>query len=150
MLVAFDTSVIVPALTIAHPKHADSKYWLDRIRSTSDNGTTTWHAMAETWSVLTRLPLLPRLSGEVAREVVSRLEPILNPTILRDQHYRDAMKRSAMTGVRSGALYDALHLICAESISADLFLTYNLKDFERLAIPSSPRIITPKNARDVS
>ena len=44
---------------------------------------------------------------------------------------------------KSGVVYDALHLIEAERSIADIFLTFNPSDFERLAVGTTPRILVP-------
>ncbi len=51
--------------------------------------------------------------------------------------------RCSARAVRSGAIYDALHLISAETENCDLLLTFNLDDFVRLSEPDGPRIIAP-------
>ena len=43
----------------------------------------------------------------------------------------------------SCVVYDALHLVEAERAGADVFLTFNPSDFERLAVGSKPRIVVP-------
>jgi predicted nucleic acid-binding protein len=40
-------------------------------------------------------------------------------------------------------VYDALHLVEAERAGADVFLTFNPSDFERLAVGLKPRIVVP-------
>jgi hypothetical protein len=52
-------------------------------------------------------------------------------------------RRCSGRGLRSGAIYDALHLLAAEREAADIFLTFNVDDFRRLAEPTSPRVLAP-------
>jgi hypothetical protein len=57
--------------------------------------------------------------------------------------YPAAVTRCNARSLRSGAVYDALHLITAELESADLLLTFNVGDFARMSEPDGPRIIAP-------
>jgi hypothetical protein len=45
--------------------------------------------------------------------------------------------------LKSGVIFDALHLIEAERTGADAFSTFNPSDVERLAASSKPRIVVP-------
>lgn len=89
------------------------------------------------------MPLVPRLSTAQAEQVVLRLKEIL---ILREPTqaiYRTALKRAAEGEIRSGGVFDALHLISAERAGAEIFLTFNLGDFARLSRSESPRVASP-------
>ncbi len=143
MKVAFDTSVLVPALVRAHAFHARADVWLQGAVDGSLSASTGWHAVAETWSVLTRLPLTPPLTGERARLVVERIRSCVALVEPDAQIYDLALRRCATMGLRSGAIFDALHLISAERVGADLFLTFNRQDFERLRTDRSPRLVVP-------
>ncbi|HUO85321.1 MAG TPA: PIN domain-containing protein [Thermoanaerobaculia bacterium] len=143
MKVAFDTSVLVAALVAHHPHHERSIVWIDAAARRAIEGIASWHALAETFAVLTRLPLLPRVSSPQAEEVTLRLKDILLLREPTSSMYRAALRRAADRGVRSGALFDALHLTTAERAGADLLLSFNLDDFARLATPDSPRIAAP-------
>lgn len=57
--------------------------------------------------------------------------------------YREALKISARRGLRSGAIFDALHYVVAAAENADALVTFNRKDFERLASEGKPRIVVP-------
>ncbi|MEI9937317.1 MAG: hypothetical protein WDO69_08825 [Pseudomonadota bacterium] len=45
--------------------------------------------------------------------------------------------------MKSGVVFDALHLLDAEQAGADVFLTFNPSDFTRLAVESSPPVVVP-------
>lgn len=62
MKVAFDTSVLVAVLHRAHPHHARAVAWIDAVAEGHATGLITCHALAELWSVLTRLPGAGRIS----------------------------------------------------------------------------------------
>jgi predicted nucleic acid-binding protein len=143
MKVAFDTSVLVAGLVGAHPQHARSRRWLAAARSGAVDGLMSWHAVAETWSVLTRLPLEPSISGEVARGLLETIRSFIAPIEPDVGIYERAIARCATRGFRSGTIFDALHLATAEASAADAVLTWNRYDFERLAVAGGPRIASP-------
>ncbi|MBI2894367.1 MAG: PIN domain-containing protein [Deltaproteobacteria bacterium] len=141
MKVAFDTSVIVPSVVEGHPQHARAAFWFRDRRGLVR--IASWHAYAESWAVLTALPIEPRVSGEVAAAVLERLRRSVSFVPPRGSVYTAAVARCCSRGARSGAVYDALHLVTAESEDAELFLTFNVDDFRRLAEPDGPRILAP-------
>ena len=141
MKVAFDTSVIVAALLEQHPDHRRARWWLATGRRLER--VASWHAYAEVWAVLTALPIEPRVSPEVAVAVLERVRRSLHFAAARAATYPTAVRRCSARGLRSGAVYDALHLVTAEIEAADLFLTFNLDDFTRLAEPGGPRLAAP-------
>lgn len=138
MKIAFDTSVLVAGSVTSHPEFARAAAWLDAADRGDIEFVWASHAYAETWSVLTRLPLAERLDPDAVSSVLDSLTALRPPTSTLLADYRDAATRCAAAGVRSGAIFDALHLTIAERESVDALLTLNLKDFERL----SPRIRT--------
>jgi predicted nucleic acid-binding protein len=138
---ALDTSVLVAGVIEAHPQHARANWWLKPRRRIER--IAAWHAYAETWAVLTALPIEPRISGEVAAAVLERVRRTVRFVAPRVGTYPDAVARCNARSLRSGAVYDALHLLTAERQSADLLLTFNVADFARIAEPDGPRIIAP-------
>jgi predicted nucleic acid-binding protein len=49
--------------------------------------------------------------------------------------YLEALRAASSRGVAGGAVYDAVIAACAEKASATAVLTFNRRDFERLASP---------------
>jgi predicted nucleic acid-binding protein len=139
--VALDTSVIVAAVVEEHPHHVRARWWLRARRNIEP--VASWHAYAEVWAVLTALPIEPRVSGEVAAAVLDRVRGLLRFVAPRAATYPTAVRRCTARGLRSGVIYDALHLVTAEGESAELFLTFNVDDFARLSEPNGPRIVAP-------
>ncbi|GAB94657.1 putative nucleic acid-binding protein [Kineosphaera limosa] len=99
--VAVDTSVAVPLLVATHPAH-------DRVQEWARGRTLTLggHALAETFSVLTRLPGDARLLPEDAAGLIDdnfdgslQLEAEAAATVHRE---------FAERGVAGGAVYDGL------------------------------------------
>jgi len=112
-LLALDTSVAVPLLVTTHQHHAAVVSWWDG-REIALSG----HALAETYSVLTRLP------GDV------RLEPVDAARLLKERFSaplvlgKPAASRIAETlgrlGIAGGAVYDALVALAAAEHGATL------------------------------
>jgi predicted nucleic acid-binding protein len=110
---ALDTSVAIPLLVVTHREHAAVVRWCDG-RELSLSG----HAVAETYSVLTRLPgdlrLLPEHAARLLRERFAA--PLL---LGRKVAARLPDKLSAL-GISGGAVYDALVGLAAVEHDAQL------------------------------
>jgi predicted nucleic acid-binding protein len=143
MRLAFDTSVLVAALVEPHPLHNRALPWLDAVREKRASGECSVHALAETWSVLTRLPIDPAIAPAMATVALERVAEILQPVEIDVDAYWSAIRRCSERGVRSGALFDALHLVVTESNGADALVTFNPNDFLRLTTQDSPVIVVP-------
>lgn len=89
------------------------------------------------------MPVTPRIAPGSALRVVRRLADVIRPTELAWDDYGKAIDRCVDRDVRSGGLYDGLHLIAAERDGADILLTFNTADFVRLARVPGPRILAP-------
>ena len=145
MKVAFDTSVLVAGLHRAHPHHARAVVWLDAVAEGHATGLITCHALAELWSVLTRLPGAGRVSPAQALQIVARVRGTFEVRPLEPAGYDEALQRCSDRGLASGVVFDALHLVAAEHADAAALMTFNGADFFRLITPTSPRIIIPKD-----
>jgi predicted nucleic acid-binding protein len=99
--------------------------------------------MTETWSVLTRLPVTPRITSLAAWGAVRRLRSLLTLVPPTERIYRTALARCSARRLVSGVVFDALHLVTAEEAGADAMLTFNHADFARLTEAGSPPIVVP-------
>jgi len=140
---AFDTSFLVAALIEGHVDHPRTLPWTEAVASGEIEARLSWHAAAETWSVLTRLPGTLRVQPSAASLVIDRLLETFEPAALSAATYRAALRRCAEKGLASGAVFDALHLASAEEQEVDGLVTFNGSDFERLRTPRSPEIVVP-------
>ncbi len=98
---AVDTSVAVPLLVSTHAAHgAVVRLWADRAVALSG------HALAETYSVLTRLPGDIRVSpSDAARLLEDRFAP---PLLLDSRTARRLPEVLSRMEIAGGAVYDAL------------------------------------------
>lgn len=98
--IAVDTSVAVPLVVSAHPAHEAVADWA-RGRSLTLSG----HALAETYSVLTRLPGDARLSPP---DAVTLIDSNFDDAATLDADRRHIHRELAELGIAGGAVYDAL------------------------------------------
>jgi len=111
--IAVDTSVAVPLLVQTHRDHDSVVRWWNG-RSVALAG----HALAETYSVLTRLPGDLRLiPGDAARLLGARFSAPLLLTTAKSARLPDTL---AGLGVAGGAVYDALVALAAAQHGAEL------------------------------
>jgi len=105
-LIALDTSVAVPLLVQTHRAHAEVVRWWQR-REVALSG----HALAETYSVLTRLPGDIRLApGDAARLLGQRFA---TPLLLEPRVSERLPDILAGLGIAGGAVYDAIVALAA-------------------------------------
>jgi len=141
--IAFDTSVLVAGLWEGHPHHAHAFPWLQAVESGAIQGNMTAHALAETWSVLSRLPIQPMLTGAQAEDMVRAVAALMVVHPITEAEEFKAIARCRETGAKSGAVYDALHLVTAERAGVRIMVTFNVKDFLRLRSDSPVRLVDP-------
>ena len=66
------------------------------------------------------------------------------------QTYVAAIERCSSRSLKSGAVYDALHLVEAERAGADLMLTFNPSDFLRFAEGEKPKVVIPPDPPSIN
>jgi toxin FitB len=104
--VAVDTSVAIPLLVRSHRDHAAVTRWWD-----GQQVALSGHALAETYSVLTRLPGDARLApADAARLLDARFATPLVLSAARARKLPDTLSR---LGIAGGAVYDALVALAA-------------------------------------
>jgi predicted nucleic acid-binding protein len=112
-VLALDTSVAVPLLVQTHREHAVVvRWWAGRDVALSG------HALAETYSVLTRLPGDLRLSPADAAQLLR--ERFSAPLLLRARTTRRIPEVLSELDIAGGAVYDALVALAAVEHGADL------------------------------
>lgn len=149
MRVAFDTSVIVAGSIAGHVHEPRAAVWLEAVRESRVTACTTTHALAETWATATSLPVEPQIAPVLVERLIERFREHIEIVDLTENDYHRAMRRCGERSLRSGAIYDALHLVAAERWEADIFLTFNVGDFTRLTLAGGPRITLPPDPPEV-
>jgi predicted nucleic acid-binding protein len=111
--VAVDTSVAVPLLVRSHQHHAQVVRWWD-----GQELSLSGHALAETYSVLTRLPGDARLAADDAARLLDARFAM--PLVLSAARARTVHATLSRIGVAGGAVYDALVALAAKENGAPL------------------------------
>lgn len=143
MRVSFDTSVLVAALVEELPDHGRAMGCLDRHFQNGTECCCSTHALAETYTALTSMPLQNRISPLEAAQIIE-VNLMKKFSVLEISHatYLKAIRNVAEMGFRSGMIYDALHLGCAEAAGCERIYTFNLKHFLRLE-PTGIEVLSP-------
>ena len=144
MRVLFDTSVLVASLVRSHTMHARAGSWHRKAMRGELEFLVSAHTLAELYSVLTSLPLRPRIQPPVALALVERnVRKPATVVFLDGQDYADVLGEVARLGLTGGAVYDAVIVHAARKGGADRLLTFNERHF-RLAWPEGgDRIVVP-------
>jgi predicted nucleic acid-binding protein len=128
-----DTSCLVAAVCSWHEHHAATAQDLARRARRREEMVMAAPALLEAYAVLTRLPPPHRLRPQDALAVMegswSKVEVVAVPGAATWA----LLRALPALGIAGGASYDALVAACAREAKADLILTWNLRDFERVA-----------------
>jgi predicted nucleic acid-binding protein len=112
-MLALDTSVAIPLLVNTHRQHElVVRWWGGR------DIALCGHALAETYSVLTRLPGDLRLSPVDAARLLR--ERFASPLVLGQDTFERLPDLLSAAGVAGGATYDALIALAAIEHAAEL------------------------------
>ena len=102
------------------------------------------HTLAEVYSVMTRLPVRPRIAPSQGLLFIESIRERFTTVALSEREYFEVIAAAAERGIGGGKIYDALILRCAEKSKAEAIFTWNLEDFRQLAATdSAARLRTP-------
>ena len=146
MRIALDSNTLVAGLLRAHPHHRLARRWVLPDEDSTLEREICGHALAEVYSVLTRLPAPLRVHPSVAEAALARLAVALTVRPVTESLQRAALQRCVRRGLPGGAVHDALHLVSAESAGVEGIVTFDARQFERLREPTSPRVIDPADS----
>lgn len=134
MTILLDTSVLIPAVVPALPQHETAASQLESALHEENSLILSVHALAECYASLTALPVSPGVTPGQARRLIQ--ENIADATEeivdLDATDYLNVLQRMTDLGLESGAVFDALHVRCAEKASVEELRTFNGKDFRRM------------------
>lgn len=144
MTVFCDTSVLVAACIRHHPHFQRARPILEAVAAGRERGVISAHSLAETFSALTSVPVVPRIRPSEARDIIAtNIQPHFQVVALTPEMYERAVETCARRGLGDGTVYDALLIECARHSEADRIYTFNLGDFRRLAPDLAGRIAAP-------
>lgn len=113
MTVAVDASVAIPLLVRSHQHHPEVVRWWD-----GQELALSGHALAETYSVLTRLPGDARLTAADAARLLD--ERFATPLTLSPGQTRAVHTALSRLGIAGGAVYDGLVALAAKDHGVSL------------------------------
>lgn len=137
-----DTSVLVAGSVRHHPHFNRARPVLEAAKNRKGDFFISSHSLAELYSVLTNLPLHPRIVPSEAKAIIdTNIRPYFKCVNLTAKMYEEAIQCCLQQGVAGGIIYDALLLCCARSAKAQRIYTFNVRDFQRL-MPDLATMIT--------
>lgn len=144
MKILLDTSVLVAALVEKHPNHTLAFPWLQKAKAKAFTGFVAAHSVAELYSILTTLPIRPRISPATAAQMIKRdVIDQLQVVSLSKEDYAAVIEHLATENIVGGSTYDALLLRAAVSANVDQVVTFNADDFRRVYPELADKIVSP-------
>jgi predicted nucleic acid-binding protein len=128
----FDTSVLVAAFEVSHPRHTVCLPWLQQAQTEQIQGLIATHTLAELYSVLTRLPVRPRISPELAQRLITENLERFEVIPLTTEDYQMVLAQMVNLNLTGGGIYDALIAQAAVKAEVNTLLTLNPNHFTRL------------------
>ncbi len=125
MRVLFDTFVLVAALVASHPLHRRGVIRLNQVLSQEMEGLISTHTLAELYSVLTRLPVRPRISPELAQRLIFTNLQQFEIVPLEIEDYQTAIAQMVTLNLPGGGIFDTLIAQAALKAEVDRLLTLN-------------------------
>jgi predicted nucleic acid-binding protein len=142
--VFFDTSVLVASAFRHHPHHPRAINAMDEVASRKHRGFVAAHSLAETYAVLTRLPLRPVIHPSEAHRIIEEsIIPHCEVVVLNARDYREVLSEASSAGFAGGLIYDALLLRCARKSNCDRIYTFNINHFRSVAPDLESKICAP-------
>ena len=141
--VGLDSSCLVPLLMTEHGFHEPTRAEWDKLKREQAQFVVPCHALLETFSVLTRIPAPYRRVAEAVREMLHEnfAQDAIIPGVDAELVWtclEDLVARHESGGV----IYDAVIAHSTFSAGASVLLTWNVRDFVRIA-PAGLEIMTP-------
>lgn len=137
-----DTSVLFAASDTAHRHHAPSLAVV--VTATPATAFVAAHSLAELYATLSAVSVPKARRVEQVLQAVEHTAEVFTPLALTEADYLWVLRHVGALGGRSGQIYDALILKCAERANAAVVYTWNLGHFMRVAWPQmAGRIRTP-------
>lgn len=141
--VLFDTSVLVAGLLTSHPQHTACFPHLKAAQAQDIQGYISTHTLAEAYSVLTRIPVQPRIKPDQAQSLIFDLAQYLTVIPLLVDDYQAAIAQMVNLNLPGGGIFDALIAQSALKANVDKLFTLNPKHFIRLGTEVSSLVQIP-------
>jgi predicted nucleic acid-binding protein len=115
---------------------------MERRHAAGDVPVLAAHALAEAYSVLTRLPQPHRLRPEDALGVIEANWSQSRLVALTAAEYWQVLRRCREAAIAGGAVYDAVIAACGRKAHVATILTWDTSAFERF-LEDEPAVRTP-------
>jgi predicted nucleic acid-binding protein len=138
-----DTSCLVAVVCSWHGHHEATRREIERRYAAGEGLVLSAHSLAETFSVLTRLPEPHRLSPEDALALIEANWGKTRLVALTAADYRVTLRRCRDASLGGGAVYDALIAACALKAQAATLITWDVTDFDRF-LEDEPTVTMPR------
>jgi len=144
MKIFADTSFLIAALIESHPHHSRTMPWIEKLSHKKIDLGVSSHSIAETYAILTTLPIVPRIPPGTALEMINN-NIIQNSQVieLKTSDYLKCLHFATERGLHGGIIYDILIAYCFDKFKGDGILTFNHKDFVRILPDKKELIIVP-------
>lgn len=139
-----DTSCLVAAVCAWHRFHETTRREIERRGAAGQTLVLAAHSLAETFSVLTRLPEPHRLRPDDALALIEANWGETRLVALAAKDYRATLRQCRDTRIGGGAVYDALIAACARKARVATLVTWDLEGFERF-LEDEPAVRTPES-----
>lgn len=143
MKILFDSSSLIASIIEAHPKHESALSWLKKVKNSNIDASISAHSLLEIYSVLTSAPFKPKISPELARELINtNIKKHFKIVSLSPKEYFALIDFLSSNDFKGGIVYDALIFKCAQKLKVNKLITLNAKDFVRLNFHNSIEVVS--------
>lgn len=134
-----DTTVLFAASDSGHLHHERSLKLVTTAKPAQAFVAT--HSLAELYATLSATPAPRMRQLPLVLDAVEHAAQVFTPVNATRDDYLWVLRHAARAGGRSGQVYDALILKCAERAGVDAIYTWNLAHFRRIAWPAVANLI---------
>lgn len=138
-----DTSCMVAVVCPWHEHHERARRALESRLDRGERMVIAGHCLAESYSVLTRLPAGHRLAPADARDVIdANFGRSVRIVALDAAGYVTLLRGAPEAGVRGGRTYDAIVVACARLARVQTLVTFNARHFDDI-VPDDIAVHVP-------
>ena len=137
-----DTSALIAAVSSWHEHHERTRSEIERRERSDEQMVVAGQSLAETYSVLTRLPAPHRLRADDAIALIEsnwRDTPIVH---LTGSEMWGALREAQRREMIGGQMYDALIAVAALKAQASTIITWYVRNFAPFA--PSIAVVAPR------
>jgi predicted nucleic acid-binding protein len=129
MKVLFDSSALVAALWMHHPRHSGANDWLSKVWNAEVQGYVSQHAIAEAFASLTSLSVSPAFHPHSVRTVLGEALWHLQLVPLDEADYVQMLEEATDRDLRGETSIALLNVRAALKVQAEKLLTVQPKSY---------------------